>query len=125
MGGFMLGEKFLNTIDKFGVWILLVIVLAFIMTGLGMTKHIMDPVLAKYIHSQLLPLPFLIFLCIHIIKPVRNQFKKWDIFKDERMLDIYTYALVAERHHHFNLVIFPITMRILSLKKYLPDFFLS
>jgi len=90
----MLGEKFLNGIDKFGVWILLALILAFMLTGFGMTKHIMDPVLAKYIHSRILPLPLLIFLCIHIIKPVRNQFKKWNIFNNERILDIYTYALV-------------------------------
>ena len=90
----MLGEKFLNKADKCGVWVLLALILAFFFTGFGMTKHIMDPVLAKYIHSQLLPLPLLIFLCIHVIKPVRNQFKKWNIFNDERILDFYAYALV-------------------------------
>ena len=90
----MLGGKFLTKIDKFGVWVLMVLVLAFVLTGFGMTKHIMDPVLAKYIHTQLLPLPLLIFFCIHVIKAVRNQFKKWNIFNEERVLDVYTYALV-------------------------------
>jgi hypothetical protein len=90
----MLGGKFLTKIDKFGVWILLVLVLAFIITGLGMTKHIMDPVLARYIHTQLLPLPLLIFFCIHIIKPIRNQFKEWNIFSSEQAIDIYAYCLV-------------------------------
>ena len=90
----MLGGKFLNRIDKFGMWILMVLVLSFVMTGYGMTKHIMDPVLAKYIHTQLLPLPLLIFFGIHVVKAVRNQFKKWNIFNDERVLDLYAYALV-------------------------------
>ena len=90
----MLGGKFLNKIDKFGVWILMALVLAFVLTGYGMTKHIMDPVLAKYIHTQLLPLPLLIFFCIHIIKAVRNQFKKWNVFSNEWVLDLYAYGLV-------------------------------
>lgn len=90
----MFGGTFLNRIDKFGMWILMALVLAFVMTGYGMTKHIMDPVLAKFIHTQVLPLPLLIFFGIHVVKGVRNQFKKWKIFNDERLLDIYAYALV-------------------------------
>ncbi|MDE1920874.1 MAG: hypothetical protein KGI24_05430 [Candidatus Omnitrophica bacterium] len=90
----MLGGALLNRLDKFGMWILMAMVLGFVMTGYGMTKHIMDPVLAKYIHTQLLPLPLLIFFCIHVIKGVRNQFKKWKIFDNDRTLDIYAYALV-------------------------------
>ncbi|MBF0503832.1 MAG: hypothetical protein HQL14_01900 [Candidatus Omnitrophica bacterium] len=90
----MLGGKFLNKIDKFGVWILMLLVLSFVLTGYGMTKHIMDPVLAKYIHTELLPLPLLIFFCIHIIKAVRNQLKKWSVFKEDRILDMYAYSLV-------------------------------
>lgn len=90
----MLGGKFLNQIDKFGMWILMGLILGFVMTGYGMTKHIMDPVLAKYIHTQLLPLPLLIFFCIHVVKGVRNQFKKWKLFSDEHVLDLYAYALV-------------------------------
>ena len=89
----MFGGKFLNQIDKFGMWILMALVLSFVLTGYGMTKHIMDPVLAKYIHTQILPLPLLIFFCIHVLKAVRNQFKKWKLFNDERVLDLYAYAL--------------------------------
>jgi hypothetical protein len=90
----MLGGKFLNQIDKFGMWILMALVVSFVFTGYGMTKHIMDPVMAKYIHTQLLPLPLLIFFCIHVVKAVRNQFKKWKLFNDDRVLDIYAYGLV-------------------------------
>ena len=90
----MFGGKFLTRIDQFGMWVLMVLVLSFVLTGYGMTKHIMDPVLAKYIHTHLLPLPLLIFFCIHVVKAVRNQFKKWKIFNDDRILDLYAYALV-------------------------------
>ena len=89
----MFGGKFLHWIDKIGMWILMFLVLSFVLTGYGMTKHIMDPVLAKFIHTQLLPIPLLIFFCIHVVKAVRNQFKKWQIFKDDRILDIYAYAI--------------------------------
>jgi len=90
----MLGGKFINKIDSFGAWILMALILSFVITGFGMTKQIMDPVLAKYIHTQLLPIPLLVFFCVHVIKAVRNKFKKWNIFKDDRTLDIYAYALV-------------------------------
>ncbi|MBF0571980.1 MAG: hypothetical protein HQL12_08950 [Candidatus Omnitrophica bacterium] len=89
----MFAGKVLSKIDKFGVWVLLSIVLAFIFTGYGMTKHLMDPLAAKYIHTQILPLPLLIFFCIHILKAVRNQFKKWNIFKNEALVDAYSYAI--------------------------------
>ena len=89
----MIGGKLLVGIDKIGMWILMALILSFVLTGYGMTKHIMDPVLAKYIHTQLLPLPLLIFFCIHVVKGVRNQFKKWKLFNDERILDIYAYTL--------------------------------
>jgi hypothetical protein len=89
----MFGEKFISRVDKFGMWILLVLILAFFFTGYGMTKHIMDPVLAKYIHGQLLPIPLLIFLCVHVVKAVHNQFKKWKFFNSERVLDLYAYGI--------------------------------
>ncbi len=89
----MFAGKILNKIDKFGVWVLMSIVLAFVLTGYGMTKHLMDPVAAKYIHTQILPVPLLIFFCIHTLKAVRNQFKKWNIFKSEFAVDAYSYAI--------------------------------
>ena len=89
----MFGEKWTNRIDHFGVWILLFLVLLFIMTGYGMTKNIMDPVLAKYIHTQLLPVPFFVFFMVHVLKPVYRQFKNWGLFKSERVLNSYVYLL--------------------------------
>ncbi|MEI7998513.1 MAG: hypothetical protein WCH62_03295 [Candidatus Omnitrophota bacterium] len=90
----MLGSKWIDRIDNIGVWVLLLLVLLFIFTGYGMTKHIMDPVLAKYIHGQILPIPLFILFVIHVLKPIHNQFKKWNIFKSEHTLDFYVYLLV-------------------------------
>jgi len=89
----MFGSKWIARLDNFGVWILLILIFLFILTGYGMTKHIMDPVLAKYIHSRLLPVPLFAFLLIHVLKPVYKQFKNWQIFKNERALNFYVYLL--------------------------------
>ena len=89
----MFGEKWINRIDRFSVWILLVIIFLFVITGYGMTKNIMDPVLAKYIHTRLLPIPFFVFLMAHVLGPVYRQFKNWKMFKSERVLNIYVYLL--------------------------------
>ena len=89
----MLAGKLIAKIDKFGMWILLALVLSFIFTGYGMTKHVMDPVLAKYIHTHILPIPLLIFFCVHVLKAVRNQFKKWNVFSSELAVDIYAFSL--------------------------------
>jgi len=89
----MLGSKWINRIDNFGVWGLLFLVLLFVFTGLGMTKHIMDPVSAKYIHTHILPVPLFLLFLIHVLKPVRNQFRRWHIFKSHVVLDSYIYIL--------------------------------
>ena len=89
----MWGTKWVNRIDHFGVWILLLLILPYVFTGYGMTRHIMDPVLAKYIHGQILPIPLFILLLIHVLKPVYQQFKNWNIFKSEKIIDIYVYIL--------------------------------
>ena len=89
----MFGSKWINRIDNFGVWILLFLILLFIFTGYGMTRQVMDPVLAKYIHSQLLPIPLFVFFLIHALKSIYKQFKNWRIFKNERVLNGYIYLL--------------------------------
>ena len=89
----MLGGKWLDRIDNWGVWLLLFVVLAYVLTGYGMTKNIMDPLIAKYIHARLLPLPLFLFFLVHVLKPVRAQFKNWKIFKNDEVLDVYVYLL--------------------------------
>jgi len=54
-------------IDRYTQWVLLVLVLVFIITGYGMTKQIIDPVLATRWHINILPIPLFIFLGLHIL----------------------------------------------------------
>jgi hypothetical protein len=86
-------DKWIHRIDEFGAWALLFLVLSFVMTGFGMTKHIMDPVLANYIHTRLLPLPLFFLFIVHLIRPVQKQFKNWNVFKKETTVSIYVYLL--------------------------------
>lgn len=89
----MFGAKWIAKIDAVGAWILFFLILLFIVTGYGMTKQIMDPALAKYIHSQLLPVPLFIFFMIHAIKSLYKKLKDWCLFKSELWLNIYLYSL--------------------------------
>ncbi len=91
----MLGEKWIRRLDSIGVWTMLFLMLAFFFTGLAMTKQIIDPATANYIHTHVLPVPMLLFFFIHILKPVHRQFTKWGIFKSERAVDGYVYALAV------------------------------
>lgn len=85
--------KWIDRIDKWGVWVLLILILLYMVSGYGITKNIFDPVLCRYIHGQLLPIPFIIFFMIHVLRSVHRQFKNWDIFKDPRVLNAYVYLL--------------------------------
>ena len=89
----MFGSKWIDRIDNWGAWILLLLILLYVFTGYGMTKNIIDPVLSRYIHVQLLPIPLLIFFLIHVLKAVHRQFRNWHIFKNQLLLDVYVYIL--------------------------------
>ncbi|MBF0511691.1 MAG: hypothetical protein HQL13_05100 [Candidatus Omnitrophica bacterium] len=86
-------SKIIDLIDKYTTWILMVLVIIFVITGFGKTKHLMDPVLAAYIHTQILPIPFLILFCIHMLKVVRNQFWKWNLFDNKTICEAFAYLL--------------------------------
>ncbi len=85
--------KWLAKIDRYGRWILAVIMLLFILTGFGITKNIMDQRLAKEIHEDILPIPFYFFLLLHIFYPLPAKLVVWKIFKSEKVAAAYTYAV--------------------------------
>ncbi|MFH1857836.1 MAG: hypothetical protein ABH845_02900 [Candidatus Omnitrophota bacterium] len=85
--------KLLAAIDRYGRWILLTIVLLFIVTGFGMTKHIIPPRLAREIHLDILPIPLFLLFLIHTFFPVRTQLLKWKIFKERKTADRFAYIL--------------------------------
>ena len=87
--------KWLAAIDRSGCWILAALMLLFIITGLGITKEFMDKPLAKELHENVLPVPFYLFILIHIFLPVRSKFLAWRIFKSEKAATAYTSALLV------------------------------
>ena len=89
----MLGGEFLRKADRWGSWALLIIVLAFVLTGFGMTRHLMDPALANFVHTRILPPPLFVLLLVHVFRPVRGLLKGWKVFSGETALDLYTWAL--------------------------------
>jgi hypothetical protein len=89
----MFGGRWIKRIDDFGAWALLVVVPLFVLSGWGMTKTLIDPALARFIHTRMLPVPLFFFFLVHILRPVRERFKAWNIFKNDAALDAYVYIL--------------------------------
>ncbi len=73
--------------SKWSGYILGILVIVFFISGYGMTKGIMPRITATYIHNQLLPIPFIVLMLIHIIGFLRPRFKKY--FNKNWMADLY------------------------------------
>ena len=86
--------KFLAWFDRYGKWILAVFMLLFIITGLGITKGIMDPKLAKELHENVLPVPFYFLILMHVFCTMPARLVRWKIFQNERIAAAYS-GLVA------------------------------
>jgi hypothetical protein len=56
---------------------LFVVIILYIITGFGMTRQIIDPVFARYLHTSILPYPLFIFFGLHMIICVRNLFRRF------------------------------------------------
>ena len=68
---------FLIKLDRFSGWALLVLMILYFISGYGMTKEIINPVTAKYLHEVLLPIPMFIFFTIHIAVNLRLALIRW------------------------------------------------
>ena len=87
--------KMLAMIDRHSRWILLALMLLFIITGLGITKNIMDQRLAKQLHENILPIPFYFLFLLHIFYPLPANLVRWKAFKSETVAAVYVYFLAA------------------------------
>ena len=87
--------KTFATLDRYSRWILLVLMLLFILTGIGITKNIMDQKLAKQLHENILPIPFYILFLVHIFYKLPFHLVRWKAFKSETTAAVYVYALAA------------------------------
>lgn len=87
--------NFLIAIDRNGRWILALLMLLFIMTGLGITKNIMDPQLAKQLHENFLPPLLYILFAVHVAIPLRAKFLQWKLANTDPLSAACAYAIAA------------------------------
>jgi len=80
---------FLARLNRWAAWIAIASCILFIITGYGMTKRIMDPDLATYLHLKVLPIPLFLGLLIHGGISMRHAMWRWRIFKNRRTDDIF------------------------------------
>ena len=82
-------EKFLIKLNRFSAWVLLVLIILFIISGYGMTKQIIDPVFATYLHDNIFPIPLFIFFLLHVGISIRYALWRWKLFKEKKTADVY------------------------------------
>jgi len=82
-------NKFLIKLNRFSAWVLLVLIILFIISGYGMTKQIIDPVFATYLHDNILPIPLFIFFLLHVGISIRYALQRWKLFKEKKTTDVY------------------------------------
>ncbi len=85
--------KFLTALNRYGAWILAVLMLLFIFTGLAITKNFMDPRWSKQLHENVLPIPFYVLLLAHLFFPLRARLSQWKLFGSEKTATAYAYAV--------------------------------
>lgn len=82
-------EKILFRLHRISCWAMMLLMFLFIISGYGMTKQIIDPVFATYLHVIILPIPFFLLFVLHVGIMVRGLLRRWKLFKDEKAADIY------------------------------------
>jgi len=71
-----MNAKILFKLSQISGWVLLFLTTLFFISGYGMTKQIIPVGLATWLHNRILPIPFLIFLVLHCLFPVRNLLRR-------------------------------------------------
>lgn len=83
----------LARLSRCTAWIAFVVILLFILTGYGMTKRIIDPDLAKFLHNKILPVALIVSLLAHGGICARATFRRWGVFKSNATIDLYVAAV--------------------------------
>ncbi len=76
---------------RFSGYVLALLMMLYFISGYGMTKGIMDPVLAEKLHDKWLPIPFIIFFILHVFIYLKFTLRRW--LKDEKWTNIYVIIL--------------------------------
>ncbi|MBL7154998.1 MAG: hypothetical protein ISS88_00635 [Candidatus Portnoybacteria bacterium] len=85
-------NTFLIKINRFSGWALLVLMILYFISGYGMTKEIINPVTAKYLHEVLLPIPMFVFFIIHVGLSVRLALIRWHL-ASQKWINFYILLL--------------------------------
>ena len=83
----------LARLSRYTAWIAFVVILLFILTGYGMTKRIIDPDLAKFLHNKVLPLALIVSLLAHGGICARSTLRRWGVFRSNVTIDLYVAAI--------------------------------
>lgn len=82
-------EKFLIKLNRFSAWVLLILIVLFIVSGYGMTKQIINPVSAAYLHNKLLPIFLFVFFVLHVSISSSYTLRRWKVFSTAKAANIY------------------------------------
>ena len=88
-----LSEPGLAKLSRAAAWIATATVIAFIVTGYGMTKRIIDPDVSKILHVEILPVPLFLSLLVHGGISARAGLRRWRVFENGRSADLYVGAV--------------------------------
>jgi predicted heme/steroid binding protein len=89
--------KYIIKIDRVAAWVLLFVVLAYGITGYGMTKGIIDPQISRLLHLNWLGAIGLVVFIIHTSWSVCTALKRWGVWNilTKSLLSIFYIALIS------------------------------
>ncbi len=92
-------------IDRFAAWLLLFLIIIFIISGYGLTKGIISPQLAKFLHSGYLPILLIAAFAVHTFYAIRLAFIRWKMWNIvSKYLLIAVYALFFAYFSYIGLI---------------------
>jgi hypothetical protein len=90
-------KKILIKFDRLCAWALVAIIVVFFISGYGVSKGIIPPEFAKFLHETLLPIPGVIAFAFHSAYGMHITFKRWKIWGPawKMILILYAVALIT------------------------------
>ena len=88
-------EKYLIKIDRFSAWVLLLTIIAYAISGYGMTKEILNPDFARKMHLDYLAIVTLVVFVIHTSYAIRMALKRWQIWNNFSKAILFTVYLLV------------------------------
>lgn len=88
-------QKYLIKIDRISAWVLLLTVIAYAISGYGMTKGIINPDFARKMHFDYLAILTLIAFVIHTSYAIHKALKRWGIWNNFSKAILFVIYLVV------------------------------